>query len=510
MRSKSRYVYDKSGRLIGSGGRYDRNGALRPGAPRPKTRPKTRSFSVPKPKKPFVVTNTFALSLDPEKKPRRRSRTTRAQPRNFLEVIERIKQNGKLNVGIEMLKQRSGEFANPLTMTLVGIALHQPARDYFDAQLDRIWAKETLPKYGGEVIIGAGFHAAVYASVRVAAGFPKPLVLEASDRVGGAFAISRNPSFYLNSRNRPGRLGIPGRAEALNVIPCGPVQPADLSGAEYQHNSDLAFAIRCALALNARVVTGFKANKRIGRSVYDNGRIVSTQRLIYATGIGEPQKPILHERLFNFDEFMARMDDPFPLRGMNSVAVVGAGDSGKTAVEALIGQAPITGMSVAALDFPERIDWYGVPADARTAGGWEGCNRSRYKGIARAFSKGGNISRVTPRSAKARVVNGGYDGVIVNGRMYDHVIWCSGYSDETGGSLRRNPNDLLDYQMVDARAVARGLDGRETFEIGPAAGLPFDELEADALPAAVPENTVALFRYADRTATFASTMPKVK
>jgi hypothetical protein len=71
-----------------------------------------------------------------------------------------------------------------------------------------------------EVIIGAGFHAAVYAATRVLSGFPKPLVVERGHRAGGTFAMTDRPTFYLNSRNRPGGGGLAGdQGTSLNYLP---------------------------------------------------------------------------------------------------------------------------------------------------------------------------------------------------------------------------------------------------------------------------------------------------
>jgi len=436
-------------------------------------------------------------------------------------VLAAMRRRPEMQKGIEVLREREGEFDSPMTMELAGIAQNPEARAHFDAEMHRIWADTEPPLQARELVIGAGFHAAVYCAVRVAMGKPKPLVIEASDKVGGAFAPSMAPSFYLNSRNRPGMLGIPGRAEALNVLPGAPIQPSHLSGDEYQRNSDVAFAIRCSLAMNAKVVTGWKVDK-IGRRNYyggalcvtdPNGRRIGFTRCIIATGLGKERRPASEsDRVLTFSQLMARMDEPFPLRGMKKVAVVGAGDSGKTAIEALTGQGPTAGMSVAALDYPEAIDWYGVPESCATRDTWAESSRPRYKGIARNLP---SSSRSRDRNAPPRIrpkdrakrVSGAYDGVLVNGKRYDHVIWCAGYGEGDGEA-----DPLIDQIVTDAtavvaesREVARTTRYRNVFRIGPAAKLALDPYEVDALPA-VPENVSALFRYADRSATFAATV----
>jgi hypothetical protein len=102
-------------------------------------------------------------------------------------------------------------------------------------------------------------------------------------------------------------------------------------------------------------------------------------------------------------------------------------------------------------------------------------------------------------------VNGGLDGVMINGRMYDYVIWCVGY--RNGSESLAN---LAPYTVSDRQVARKALDGIETYAIGPAAQLEMGSYETEALPSAVPENTVALFRYADRTATLANELEEVK
>jgi hypothetical protein len=191
---------------------------------------------------------------------------------------------------------------------------------------------------------------------------------------------------------------------------------------------------------------------------------------------------------------------------MKRVAVVGAGDSGKTAIEALMGQGPSTGRSVAALDHPERVDWYGVPETCMFKGRWLESSRSRYAGIARNLPVGkGNIDRnnpprLKPTTERAGQVVDSYDGVLINGRRYDHVIWCTGSDDGV---------DEASYPAVnvDNRTVA-AMPQYRVYRVGPAANIAMDNYETAALPANLPENQVALFRYAERTATFAANIER--
>lgn len=442
-----------------------------------------------------------------------------AEPRAVRELITSISRDPGMNDGIVVVQERESEYPNKMAARLVGIASSPAARRHFDRTLDERWSKSTISE-ADEVIIGGGFHAAVYAAIRVANGFPRPLVLEESQHAGGTFAMSSSPAFFLNSRNRPGDLGIPGNGGALNVLPGAPIQPAHLSSDEYQRNSDVAFVVRATLAMNADVRTGVKVNsiqrteaskKYRYRLSLAGGAIVRANRVIVATGIGKERRfDVRHDRIVTFSELMERMDGHYPLQGLSRVAVIGNGDSGRAAVEALTGQGPNASWSTAALDYVELIDWYGLARviSATSLGiqqrvAWEGCNRSRYKGIGRLFTGGfDGTSRIKPRLS-ASAVSGGFGVAYVDERPYDLVVDCRGYERDSVGL----PDDSgIIERAVNGRTVGRfdASDGAELFLVGPAAELPIGSAEQEVLPVGVPENSTALFRYSARTAALAA------
>ena len=129
--------------------------------------------------------------------------------------------------GMRMITPREAEFPNALAAQLTGIALDPGARACAEEFLDTYWDDEQRQQDaldtadpGREVIIGSGFHAAVYTAIRVLSGHPRPLVLERSARAGGTFAMTAQPTFYLNSRNRAGNAGLAGdQKAALNYLP---------------------------------------------------------------------------------------------------------------------------------------------------------------------------------------------------------------------------------------------------------------------------------------------------
>lgn len=430
-----------------------------------------------------------------------------------------------------LVTMRGGEFSS-LFAARVAICANDPeARTRLVRELNRFtrplfFSRKDVP----EVVIGAGLHAAIYCSVRVKSGYPMPLVLERNTQFGGTFAVSDKPSFFLNSRNRPGPLGFPGSGDALNVLPGCRVQPSDLSGREYQTNSDLALIIKIALALNAEVITSAEVVKidlardtdilTTNRYVITlaDSTIVTTDRIVFASGMGDPKSVPFTEisdrkRIHSFATFMARMDEPFPLRDMNRIAVIGTGDSGKSVVEALVGQGPNSGFSVASMDYPERIYWWGFgdryKGKELTQTSWINCERSRYAGIGRYLPKTtAERARIVPIRGKAETVYPGYDGrVVVQGFPFDCVVICTGF--EKSSSIEMPFDAASDTGFVRANdaiedsILARQIMGEDIFYIGPAARLLATSREVIRFRG-IPENSAAIFRYAEKTAILAT------
>jgi hypothetical protein len=426
--------------------------------------------------------------------------------------MAKIASDSQMNDGLEAMMGRVSEFNTPMAAKLTGIALNPIARRLFDDTLDAMWATTKVPSHAQEIIIGGGLSAAIYSAVRVSEGHPKPLVLEAKERAGGAFASSREATFFLNSRNRPGKLGTPGRGEALNYLPGAVVQPSDLGSEEYQTNAALAFAIRATLAMTARVVTGQRVESADSSGVVlAGGKKVKATRVIWATGLGQPISPPETDGRYLMDylQFLSHLDQPFPFKGIDRVAVVGAQDAGRTVIEALTGQGPSRNWSISSLDYISTIDWYGVAETCTTKERWEQNNRSRYKGIGRLLPRvtneegkpiGDSEFRVTPITRRAENVGVGFDGAYVDGARYDLVIFAAGF---TGMDVA----DMIEYR-AGGRVVARmGESG--LFVIGPAAKIA-DEVREANVPTTVPENSAALFRYADRTAALAKHLPALE
>src|SRR5262249_8416696 len=299
--------------------------------------------------------------------------------------------------GMRAIMQRESECPSRLAGRLTGIALDPNGRELADQVLDRYWSDEPRQQDAlrgsstdREVIIGSGFHAAVYAATRVRSGYPRPLVLERDDRAGGTFAMTARPTFYLNSRSRAGSAGLAGDQRAsLNSLPGARIQAANVSMVEYQTNTDMAFVIRLALAQFADVVTNAKVLSVAGDAtgaeieIEDRGPLLAG-RVIDARGLGDPDNQDVANRttILTFPQFMQRMAGMWPLRGVRRAAVVGGGDSAKCAVESLLGVAPQPFMAAAALDSVDRIDWYSDQLPT-TCERWQQEIRGRYQAIGR-------------------------------------------------------------------------------------------------------------------------------
>jgi len=425
------------------------------------------------------------------------------------------------------------EFAeNDVVSLLAAIGQVPEARELFDVAITEM---QEVPRPVANrvelLIIGGGLHAAIFASTYYRLTGVKPLVIEERDRTGGIFDLAERETFFLNSRNRrEGNALVPGTEGPLNTIVNGYLQPSMMSGLEYQTNVDMAFPIRVNLALCADVITGMPVTS-LDLPIADGDLIVNlgeaapveADNVIIATGVGEPKTEGMtaDRRVITFNEFLQRFgfrDDPFPLQGLNRVAVVGAKDSGNVVVEYLLGQGPTTASSVAALDYVERIDWYDQKALTKEA--FEDANRSRYKGIGRYMPRVGQDDyyyRVQPIPGKViqtftedggvRVRTQLESGEFKNSELvYDLVVFCIGFNDQAN-QLLGPPEDFEDafedvFNSDLKLVVAKKLEGVNLYKVGPCADLQVTDQERIDTPVLgqIPENSAAVFRYADSTA----------
>ena len=423
--------------------------------------------------------------------------------------------------GMRAVMQRETDFPSPSQARLAGIALDPKGREFAGEVLDGYWSDETrrLDTLGSsstdrEVIIGSGVHAAVYAAVRVLSGYPKPLVLERNPRAGGTFAMTARPVFYLNSRNRPGGVGQAGdQGASLNYLPGAPIQAADMSMAEYQTNTDMAFVVRLALAQYADVVTDARVlsvdqdGTGVAIEIADREPLLA-RRVIDARGLGDPdgQDVTNGTTILTFPQFMQRMAGTWPLRGARRIAVIGGGDSAKCAVESCLGIAPPPFMAAAALDHVDRIDWYsdGLPASCER---WLQEINGRYQAIGRYLRPDRfGVRRLNVLDRRVRPVALPGAGLIA-GRTYDLVVCCTGNRETDIDGLEFGSFDQ--YTTADGGVVARRHYTLPAFRVGPHARLPFTPQELDDGIGDIPTNAVAIFRTASKTAALAATLSAV-
>ena len=455
------------------------------------------------------------------------------------EVVNQIQDRQRLAAGIRACTARERDFASTQEMLLAGIAMIPEAREMVSDAITRNWAKnaatfnaEAIAKKSDfrdrEFIVGGGFHAAVYAANRVRTGFRRPIVLEQNPagKAGGAFAMSLNPVFRLNSRSRPGTAGLPDQDKALNFLPGGLLQPAMISSEEYPTNADMAWLIRLTLAQYAVVYPGVSVTEIRGEGGNNESATLATSsgditvgRVVDARGIGTENQlgTADGERVLTFSQLMTRMGGMFPLRGIRQVAVIGGpdgngngGDSGKCAVESMLGIAP-GHTSAIGLDYIDRADWYTELGNGQTCDDFRQSQRGRYIRIAQYLD--GNVSNP---STRLRVIGQrGYktpmpDGVLVNDRTYDMAVLCTG---STRADL--NPQGLSFFAVRGPGVTNRGtvLATRAApfpyYRIGPCADIPFSDTEIQSGITDIPANKVAIFRLAPRTAALAGMLPGV-
>ncbi len=417
------------------------------------------------------------------------------------------------------IRRRNGEFKRAWQAELMAVGSEIPARRAADRIMSDYWENQELDTSEpvGEVVIGSGYHAAVYCATRVLAGYPRPLVLERDDRVGGTFAMTVGPGFYLNSSNRPGPSGVSQRlGRNLNDLPGAPVQVHQLSRDEYQTNDDMAFVIRATLAQYANVVSGETVSSVgtiSGEGVFltlADGRTLRAARIIDARGLGDPVETppyVQSPRVFTFPRFMQQMDSAlWPLEGMRRVVVAGDGDSAKCAVEALLGLGPRREVTDG-IDRVERVDWYaeGLPTSFP---GWVDDVRGRYIRLGRQVRSGEYGSTVNIVNARMPFPVAAPDGVFVNGRQYDMAIMCTGNRRKPLTGVRDSEFGLYRAPGSDS-PIAEYCYDRPIFRIGPAAGVGFSSTDLLNGITGIENNAVSMFRTGRMTATLATMLPGV-
>lgn len=436
---------------------------------------------------------------------------------NVERLIFQLSKDKSMSEGMRTMMERKSEFPNLMAAQLTGIMLDPYSAEAADETLDRIWrlGKASLLRRSepvDEVIIGSGFHAATYSAIRVLSGFPKPLVIEQSDRVGGVFAYSR-PVFYLNSRTRKGGLGSSGDSGSnLNYLPGAPIQSSNLAVGEYQTNQDMARVIRLTLAQYANVIPGEQvfaveeSEEEDFFALQTGSGVITARRIIDARGLGQSKDKQLSngKTIITFEQFMERMTQKWPLRGIKRAAVLGAGDSARCAIESLLGLAP-SPMMGSFLDSVERVDVYGnIPSSFDS---WCNSERPRYRAIGQ-FLKPDKYGVSKLRVFRKRETPIDIPGSpSVAGKAYDLIVLCTGNSLPVINGLNSN-QDFVTYRSVTGMPLCLKNFDQDVYRIGPAANLGFTLEETEDGIDRIRNNRVAMFRLASKTATLATQLPK--
>lgn len=433
-------------------------------------------------------------------------------------AIQSIAFSTDMSEGTNATFLRKERFSSVMSRQLAGISMVPKARDYLTNALDSAWAESSaidLPRYATtqEVVIGAGLHAAIYCAARVAAGYAKPIVLEVNSRVGGAFAVTHKPAFYLNSSNRPGMFGLPSTRGGLNYIPGGVIQPDMLSGREYQTNADMSFAIRATLAMFADVYTGVNVTNvnysgEVEYSSPQGNGYINAGRVIDARGLGVERSAdqVNGTTVLSFLQFLNRFDSMFPLEGMDTLAILGGGDSAKVATEAALGIGP-SEQSLTGLDYVQNIDLYATNLP-QTCSAWRKSQPRRYGRVGTYLPRG--FKNATNAMSRLRVIQNRGDatatlgGALVGPRTYSAAIYATGFNLPSLGLTGFYPVYGRNGQGTQiASAYDTGGGTPVIYRVGPAADIDWTSSEIIDGLSVKNENRVSIFRLASRTAALA-------
>lgn len=369
-----------------------------------------------------------------------------------------------------------------------------------------------------EVVIGGGVHAAVYCTTRRALGYPYPLVLEKTSRLGGIFAQASVP-FWMNSVTGsvastgagPTRIRPYSESDDLNHLPNCTIQTATSASTEYPSNTDMAGVVRRNLANCADIY--YKLPVRVTRvtsalpQIEVQGETVDVGRLIDARGLAmkfvstaKAGTPVITAEHYLTGQLPPSVYDGLARR----VALIGYGDTARVIAESLLGQGP------AGRPFSvSEIGWYGADIPL-TKEQWMESVHARYLGLARHMPQAGVTGMIRPFPGTAEAVSLGAQARVNSRETYDLAIYCTGFQPAFKEDNVR-PTDI----GLGSRSGLWRSSGNYHI-VGPAADIPFSAREAtgpdgefNAGYTRFPANTGAIFRLAPATAQLAATLPEV-
>lgn len=369
-------------------------------------------------------------------------------------------------------------------------------------------------------------------------------------------------------RTADGLPGADGNINSLGQY--ATMQVSDISSEVYADNDTFGLATALNQYLSGNTMLGVEVTEveRNGRGEQGKYKVtledvesgktltVTTDVVVVASGLGE-RKYGLDEsdvdttqvlvdnfelalatgkmpKVIPYDIFLQLVGDrrvQFPLEPFvdKRIAVVGSRDSSNTTIEYLLGLGSEYRGSVAQMGRPQQIAWYGP--EFKTQAEYRACARLRYAEIGtflpRVEGQRAPILPVAERVNHLRQTKDGKITVLSNGTSsperaedFDFVILATGFEDQKakvftglyGGYGGYNfDNALRNVESRDRRGnratVARQMYGESVYFIGPAANIPVGSTERSSVQAIeIPENSVAIWRYSDRTAATARTL----
>ncbi len=306
-----------------------------------------------------------------------------------------------------------GQTHRDLTPYLAGIVRVERGQALMNEAIDRLTERESDEFkeriLGGEthvheIIIGSGPHAQVYVAERLFQDPDHPsLILEAGAHLGGQFAYETEVH-ELNTKSGPESSdpseNIAGRSGNKNSLGRGALTDSDLHYDAYSAQDKLATAVRVNETLAGRALVNAEVSE-VRRNPYaqEDGKAeyivtfvdpqtgksyeVTTDRLIWAGGLGretssfrdEQSQQIVAEeadkhrngqeaQVHTLGSFQRQTIDrirrgELPFEGWGRVAVIGAGDSGSTVGEQLLGYGGNAGLTTRQ-ETNITIDWIGL------------------------------------------------------------------------------------------------------------------------------------------------------
>lgn len=284
---------------------------------------------------------------------------------------------------------------------LLNRALDDFTRERKEALWKAIEDGSTLPF----AVVGAG-PSATQEAIReflFTGGSPFSLFIERSNKLGGQFSIAERDVNQLNSRVRPDNPdhpNLPGTEGSINPFRYGPVQEADIGGKDYLSNDEFSLVGKLNMLLSANILTGVELElplrdpndsykylvtlvnletgetKKVFFDFLDSSTGVNKERTKLNTRDETTRRTIESERGLPLEErgyrtyqedqaFFGNQRNPFPLRNVQKVIVIGDGDGGCVKVGQLVGVEGQIGKTIHTLDRVETVYWAGQKLSSR-------------------------------------------------------------------------------------------------------------------------------------------------